>query len=208
MPSRFHQAQVKQHLYSSYTSVHNLRCRQAPAKACVRLGADDVFHCPHILLQQMYITPIGTLEFSTLSQGFGPAAPFNSQQVTLSKMQCRSPGNSWWQQKCGSSGAADLPGAKLCSEFAPVRLREGALRDARDSHAAAQLVDARLQQLLSARLDDPGLNLTNLKCKGLLYTQSKRLQHMLFTEGSHAIGALIRRSGQNRVSSAVQGWQC
>ena len=41
-----------QHLHRSYTGMHDLGCRQAPAKACVRLGADDVFHCPHILLQQ------------------------------------------------------------------------------------------------------------------------------------------------------------
>ena len=68
-------------------------------------------------------------------------------------------------------GDADLPGAKLCSEVTPVRLREGALRDARDGHAAAQLVDTRLQQFLPARLDDPGLDLTVLKRKGLLDTQ-------------------------------------
>ena len=71
----------------------------------------------------------------------------------------------------GSFGAADLPGAELCGEVAPVRLREGALRDARDGYTAAQLVDARLQQLLPAGLDDPGLHLIVLKRKGLLCTQ-------------------------------------
>ena len=71
----------------------------------------------------------------------------------------------------GSFGAADLPGTELCGEVAPVRLREGALRDACDGHAAAQLVDARLQQLLPARLDDPGLHLIVLERKGLLCAQ-------------------------------------
>ena len=71
----------------------------------------------------------------------------------------------------GSFGAADLPGAELCGEVAPVRLREGALRDAGDGYTTAQLVDARLQQLLPARLDDPGLHLIVLERKGLLCTQ-------------------------------------
>ena len=86
-------------------------------------------------------------------------------------MQCKLLRYRCQQQTSCSFGAADLPGAELRGEVAPVRLREGALRDARDGHAAAQLVDARLQQLLSACLDDPGLNLTILDRKGLLKTQ-------------------------------------
>ena len=61
-----------------------------------------------------------------------------------------------------------LPGAELGSELAPLVGSEGALRDARDSDAAAQLVDARLQQLAAAGADHPCLHLAILQGQRVL----------------------------------------